>query len=89
MPPHATAPLDQRLAMRFVLLARRDPVFARSGGILELKITQMTLSRLVGTTRQRVNQLLQEWEARKLIRAFRGGITILDLDALERQVAGF
>ncbi|MFO1111347.1 MAG: Crp/Fnr family transcriptional regulator [Bradyrhizobium sp.] len=85
----ATGPLDKLLAMRFLLLARRDPIFAMSGGNLDLKITQMTLSRLVGTTRQRVNQLLQEWEARKLIKTSRGGVTILDLEALERQVASF
>jgi CRP/FNR family transcriptional regulator, cyclic AMP receptor protein len=85
----ATASLDSRLAMRLVLLARRDPVFALSGGILQLAITQMTLSRLVGTTRQRVNQLLQDWEARKLIKASRGGITILNLAALEQQVGSF
>lgn len=85
----ATASLDARLAMRLVLLARRDPAFVMSGGLLELRITQMTLSRLVGATRQRVNQLLQDWESRNLIRASRGGLTILDLAALERQVANF
>ena len=86
---NATGPLDTRLAMRLVLLARRDPVFARQGGLLELKITQMTLSRLVGTTRQRINQLLQDWEARGLIKTSRGGVTILNLGVLERDVAGF
>lgn len=85
----ATAPLDTRLAMRLVLLARRDPIFAMSGGLLEMKITQMTLALLVGTTRQRVNQLLQDWEARKLVKTSRGGLKILDLAALERQIANF
>lgn len=85
----ATAPLDTRLAMRLVLLARRDPIFAMSGGMLELKITQMTLSRLVGTTRQRMNQLLQGWETRKLIKTSRGGLTMLNIEALERAVGGF
>lgn len=84
---NATGPLDARLAMRLGLFVRRDPLFALSGETLTIRITQMTLSRLVGTTRQRVNQILQEWEASNLIKTHRGGLEILNLAALERQGA--
>jgi CRP/FNR family transcriptional regulator, cyclic AMP receptor protein len=79
----ATAPLDARLATRLMLLTHRDPLFAISGKTQEVKITQMTLSRLVGTTRQRINQVLQEWEGQKLIKTSRGGLRILNFKAIE------
>lgn len=83
---NATGSLEARLAARLVLSVRRDPLFAASGPAPKMKITQLTLSRWVGTTRQRMNQVLQEWEARSLIRTQRGGLEILNLSELERKL---
>jgi CRP/FNR family transcriptional regulator, cyclic AMP receptor protein len=83
----ATAPLAARLALRLAMFARRSPMFGMTGRDVEMRLTQQTLSNLVGTTRQRINQLLHEWEADGLIRLSRGGLTILRLDELEADFA--
>ncbi len=80
---YATASLQNRLALRLIILARRDPLFNQRGSVVEMKLTQQTLARLVGTTRQRVNQVLLEWERRTIIKVSRGGLTILKPDQLK------
>ncbi|HET7793123.1 MAG TPA: Crp/Fnr family transcriptional regulator [Rhizobacter sp.] len=52
-----------------------------------LRITQQELGYLVGLSRQRVNEALHALQALGLIRIEYGGLRVLDLDGLRRQVA--
>jgi CRP/FNR family cyclic AMP-dependent transcriptional regulator len=83
---NAVGSLDSLLAARLVLFVRRDPLFAMSPAF-DFKITQTTLARWIGTTRQRMNQVLQEWEAEGLVRTRRGSLQILKFGELERKLA--
>ncbi len=51
-----------------------------------LRITQQELGYLVGLSRQRVNEALHALQAQGLIRIEYGGLRVLDLDGLRRQV---
>ena len=51
-----------------------------------LRITQQELGYLVGLSRQRVNEALHSLQALGLIRIEYGGLRVLDLDGLRRQV---
>lgn len=51
-----------------------------------LRITQQELGALVGLSRQRVNEALHVLQARGLIRIEYGGVRVLDLEGLQRQV---
>lgn len=51
-----------------------------------LRITQQELGMLVGLSRQRVNEALRTLQQRRLIRIEYGGVRVLDLDGLQRQV---
>lgn len=51
-----------------------------------LRITQQELGYLVGLSRQRVNEALHALQALGLIRIEYGGLRVLDLDGLRRQV---
>lgn len=84
---NATASLHSVIAWRVMMLARRDPLFESRRQAFELRLTQQTLSRLVGATRQRVNQVLHEWESSKIIKVSRGGLIILNAEKLEAQFA--
>jgi CRP-like cAMP-binding protein len=51
-----------------------------------LRITQQELGALVGLSRQRVNEALHVLQAQQLIRIEYGGVRVLDLAGLQRQV---
>ncbi|HWP18473.1 MAG TPA: Crp/Fnr family transcriptional regulator [Burkholderiaceae bacterium] len=51
-----------------------------------LRITQQELGMLVGLSRQRVNQALHTLEDRGLIKIEYGGVRVLDLEGLRREV---
>ena len=51
-----------------------------------LRITQQELGYLVGLSRQRVNEALHALQGLELIRIEYGGLRVLDLDGLRRQV---
>ncbi|AKJ31491.1 Crp/Fnr family transcriptional regulator [Caldimonas brevitalea] len=51
-----------------------------------LRITQQELGMLVGLSRQRVNEALHTLQRRALIRIEYGGVRVLDLEGLQRQV---
>ncbi len=78
---------DARVAAS--LAALFNPVlYPRTSDIL--RITQQELAYLVGLSRQRVNEALQNLQTRSLIRVEYGGLRVLDLPALRRgAVAGF
>jgi len=48
----------------------------------ELLVPQEQLARMMSLSRQTVNQILKQLEAQNLIRLARGGIEILDINAL-------
>ncbi len=76
--------LEQRLANRLLMLAGRYGAPQADGGIaIDLRLSQETLARLIGSTRQRVNQILQEWHERRLVEHFTGHVVIRDKRALE------
>lgn len=82
----AALPLGVRLARRLVLAAERYGEWQdRSSRVLELRQDQ--LASMLATSRQTVNQLLKELEARGLVRLSYGTLEILDLDGLRREVS--
>jgi CRP/FNR family cyclic AMP-dependent transcriptional regulator len=52
---------------------------------LELYMNQEDLASLVGSRREWVNRILQEWRKKGLIEFKHGRITILDLPAVEKE----
>lgn len=60
-----------------------NPVLYRDPG-LHLDISQEEIGALSGVSRQIANQSLKTLESEKLLRLDRGGITVLDLEALSR-----
>jgi CRP-like cAMP-binding protein len=74
---------DARVARS--LAALFHPVLYPGVGRL-LRITQQELGYLVGLSRQRVNEALAALQARGLIRVEYGGVQVLDLEGLRRQV---
>ncbi|AKF04228.1 Crp/Fnr family transcriptional regulator [Sandaracinus amylolyticus] len=79
----AAHPLAIRLARRLVLSAERyGDWHDRSSRVVELRQDQ--LATMLATSRQTVNQLLKDLEARGVVRLAYGTIEIVDLDALRR-----
>jgi CRP/FNR family cyclic AMP-dependent transcriptional regulator len=52
----------------------------------KLKVTQRDISQLIGISRESTNKQLRKWQRRKWLKLERGGLTILDPDALRRLV---
>lgn len=76
--------LEERLASRLLLLAQN----ALQGGTDKprhtLGLSQEDLSQMLGTSRQSINKVLREWEVKGWIERHYGGITLCDLESLER-----
>lgn len=70
--------LEQRLANRLLMLSMSFGVKDKDGTALELHLPQEVLAQLIGTTRQRVNQIMNEWEAAGKIRHHYGRVIIRD-----------
>lgn len=58
--------------------------FLYPGGGTKLQVSQEGLGYLSGMSRQRVNQALGALEKAGLLRLEYGGVTVLDVDALQR-----
>jgi CRP-like cAMP-binding protein len=69
------------------LAALFHPVLYPGVGEL-LRITQQELGYLVGLSRQRVNEALKALQQRGVIRIEYGGVRVLDLEGLSRDVRG-
>jgi CRP-like cAMP-binding protein len=54
------------------------------GLLLELYLPQETLGQLIGATRQRVNQIVKEWEAAGLISHRYGRVVLHDKKRFEQ-----
>ena len=77
--------LEQRLANRLLMLALSHGVRTRHGVEIQIHLPQELLGQLVGATRQRVNQILKDWEFDGLVeRPQYGRILLRDPDGLER-----
>jgi CRP/FNR family transcriptional regulator, cyclic AMP receptor protein len=77
--------LSSRLAKALVRLAERDgSINAKQ----KLTITQLELSQMVGMSRESINKQLRAWARRKLVRLERGGIIMLDKEALDEIALG-
>lgn len=48
----------------------------------ELSITQDDLAALIGISRQSINKILTKWSRLRIVRTYRGGIQILNMDGL-------
>ncbi|MGN6111123.1 MAG: Crp/Fnr family transcriptional regulator [Kofleriaceae bacterium] len=76
-------PLARRLARRLVLSAERYGEWHdRTSRVVHLRQDQ--LATMLSTSRQTVNQLLKELDARALVRVAYGKIELLDLEGLRR-----
>lgn len=80
---YSTHSLEQRLANRLLLLAVQYGVADGEGERIELHLPQEILARLIGSTRQRVNQILKHWEAERLIEQQYGRIRLANRCRLE------
>lgn len=80
---YSTQSLEHRLANRFKMLIESFGIAQGSEIKIDLYLPQETLSELIGSTRQRVNQILQTWESHSITRHQQGRVIILDKERLE------
>lgn len=76
---------DPDLRVARSLAALFHPILYPGVGSM-LRITQQELGMLVGLSRQRVNEALHTLQRSELIRIEYGGVRVLDLEGLQRQV---
>jgi CRP-like cAMP-binding protein len=77
--------LPGRLAKALVRLAERG---GSAHAKQKLTVTQLELSQMVGMSRESINKQLRAWEIRKLVRLERGGIVMLNKNALDEIALG-
>lgn len=80
---YSTQTLEQRLAWRLLALGTGFGVRTSEGLSINVHLSQELVAQLVGATRQRVNQLLKQWENEGLISQHYGHIVLRDKEALE------
>lgn len=81
----ASAPLSQRLAACLLDLGRRFGQPQDEGFHLALPLTQTDLAQLVATSRQRLNQGMQELRRLQVLETREAQITVLSAAALQRR----
>lgn len=81
----ATAPLCQRLATCLLDLGRRFGQPQDEGFHLALPLTQTDLAQLVATSRQRLNQGMQDLRRLRVLDTRETRITVLSTEALQRR----
>lgn len=82
----ATLPLEQRLARRLLPLSRMWGQWQDDGGLrIELDLTQEDLGQMLGATRQRINQIMGDWERRGILATRYRRVVLYDIAALEAQ----
>ncbi|SEB19020.1 Crp/Fnr family transcriptional regulator [Variovorax sp. YR216] len=84
----STQSFEARLASRLLALAEGFGASNSHGVRIELHLSQETLAQLVGATRQRINQVLQDWARDGLVEQHRGKLTVLDEARLRRVAQG-
>lgn len=81
---YSSQSMEHRLANRLLMLAGSFGVVAPGGLKIDLHLPQETLAQLIGSTRQRVNQILKSWEAELVLQQQHGHILLLDQKKLEK-----
>jgi CRP/FNR family transcriptional regulator, cyclic AMP receptor protein len=76
--------MAQRLANRLIWLAHAHGVSTRHGVAISLELSHETLGRLIGTTRQRVNQILNKWKREGIVEHHYGRILLRNHAKLEK-----
>ena len=74
---------QERLARQLVILANQHGHQVSAGTEINLRLPQEELALLVGTTRQRINKVLKDWEREQWVSVSYSRITINDIAALE------
>jgi CRP/FNR family transcriptional regulator, cyclic AMP receptor protein len=77
---------EGRLAERLLALAGVHGIAVEDGLRLNLQLTQSTLAEMIGTTRQRVNQVLNQWQHAGTVRFDDRTIVLCDLQALRAAI---
>ena len=77
--------LSARLAKALVRLAEKE---GSAQAKQKLTVTQLELSQMIGMSRESINKQLRAWANRKLVRLERGGIVMLNKDALDEIALG-
>lgn len=80
---HALLPLEGQLARRLLLLARNALQGDDEQVRATLSLSQESLARMLGASRQSINKVLKVWESNGMIHQTYGGITLCDLALLE------
>jgi len=70
--------LQRRLAKALLRLADAS----KSTSARKITITQREIGQIIGMSRESTNKQLRSWQSRKWLKIERGGITVLDPDAL-------
>ena len=84
----STQGFEQRLAARLLDLAGAFGTTVSTGVRIELHLPQEVLASMVGSTRQRVNQVLIRWERAGLTARDRSRLKLVDLEVLRQLAAG-
>jgi len=85
---YSTQGFEARLANRLLMLAATFGSPSSQGLRIELHLSQETLAQLVGATRQRINQVLQDWSHKGLVEQRRGFLALRDPAGLQRIAEG-
>jgi CRP/FNR family transcriptional regulator, cyclic AMP receptor protein len=80
---YSSKPLEHRLANRLLLLAVSFAAPDERGLKIELQLPQEILAQLIGSTRQRVNQILNAWETDGLVSHHYGKMVLLNQTRLK------
>ena len=86
MEEQTVLPVAQRLARRLIVMSHdygQGNVTSRSRRVLA--VTQEQLAQMTGASRQTVNQILNDWKVRNIIRTQRAGLEIVDSVALQKE----
>lgn len=83
----SVAPLDQRIARRLLGQAMGGGADIGGGAPVEMRVNQSDLSRMLGSSRSRVNAELKRLESQGLLRIGYRAITLTNLARL-REIAG-
>ena len=86
MEEQTVLPAPQRLARRLVAMTQ-DYGQAQAANLSRriLAVTQEQLAQMTGVSRQTINQILNDWKERNIIRTHRSGLEILDSLALQQE----
>lgn len=76
--------MEQRLASRLLMLAEHHGTATAEGLEIGLDLSHETLARLIGSTRQRINQFMNDWQRAGTISHHYGRVVLREISELER-----